>query len=140
MRHSPPAFLLALFAALPVAVSAQAAPVPAARPKPAQLPADSMQLARKYAIWLYTASADSLMAHMDSASKAQPDVLKMIENGSAQLAASAGTEEKVLEEKFITRNGIIFELNGGVLRNVITSKDSNLDIFGRFAISVGYRF
>ena len=64
-----------------------------------------MQLGRKYVMWLYTARADSLLAHMDSASKAQPNMARMIEDGSARLAVSAGTEEQVLEEKFITRNG-----------------------------------
>ena len=107
MRFSRPALLLVLVAALPLAASAQVTPAsaPVARPKPAQLPADSMELARKYAIWLYTARADSMLAHMDSASKAQPNMMRTIEDGSAQLAMNAGTEVIVLEEKFITRNG-----------------------------------
>ncbi len=41
--------------------------------------------------------------------------------------------------KFITRNGIVFEINGGVGRNIIDSSDENR-IFGRFGISAGYRF
>ena len=77
----------------------------APRPRPAQLPADSMALGRKYAQWLYVAQVDSLMAHMDSASRAQPGLAAGILNGSAQLAANAGTEQKVLDETFITRNG-----------------------------------
>ena len=107
MRHNCPALLLALVISLPMAASAQATPAsaPATHSATAQLPADSMQLGRKYVMWLYTARADSLLAHMDSASKAQPNMARMIEDGSARLAASAGTEEKVLEEKFITRNG-----------------------------------
>ena len=64
-----------------------------------------MELGRKYAAWLYTARADSVIAHMDSASRAQPGVAKSIQDGAAQLAVGAGTEDKVLEEKFITRNG-----------------------------------
>ena len=109
MRLGRSTFLIALLfvAALPITASAQSTPAsaPAARPKPSQLPADSMQLARKYTIWLYTARADSMLAHMDSASRAQPNMARMIEDGSAQLAMNAGSEEKVLEEKFITRNG-----------------------------------
>lgn len=43
--------------------------------------------------------------------------------------------------KWITRQGIIFEINGGVGRNIISSAEYSEDrIFGRFAISVGYRF
>jgi hypothetical protein len=107
MRLSPPAVLFALALALPLAASAQVTPAsaPTPRPKPAQLPADSMELARKYTIWLYTVRADSLLAHMDSGSRAQPDMAKRIEDGAAELAMRAGTEQKVLEEKFITRNG-----------------------------------
>jgi hypothetical protein len=107
MRLSSPTLLLALTLTLPAAAWAQASPAsaPAARPKPAQLPADSMELGRKYTTWLYTTQVDSIIAHMDSASRAQPGVAKSIEDGSAQLAMSAGSEVKVLEEKFITRNG-----------------------------------
>ena len=64
-----------------------------------------MELGRKYAVWLYTAQADSVVAHMDSASRAQPGVTRSIQDGAAQLAVMAGNEDKVLEEKFITRNG-----------------------------------
>ncbi len=42
--------------------------------------------------------------------------------------------------KFITRNGIIFEINGGVGRNIISSYENVDRIFGRFAITTGYRF
>ena len=42
--------------------------------------------------------------------------------------------------KFITRNGIVFELNGGIGRNLISSQEADNRIFGRFAISAGYRF
>lgn len=42
--------------------------------------------------------------------------------------------------KFITRNGIIFEINGGIGRNILSSYEDVSRIFGRFAISAGYRF
>jgi hypothetical protein len=64
-----------------------------------------MELGRKYALWIYTVQTDSVIAHMDSASRGQPGLAKNIEDGAAQLAMSAGSEESVIEEKFITRNG-----------------------------------
>lgn len=64
-----------------------------------------MELARKYTLWIYTVQTDSVIAHMDSASRAQLGMARNIEDGVAQLTVSAGSEEKVLEEKFITRNG-----------------------------------
>jgi len=107
MRFNAPSLLLALVVAVPSSTHAQAQPAspPAARPKPAQLPRDSMEIGRKFVIWLYTVQADSIIAHMDSAGRAQPGAAKNIENASAQLALGAGSEEQVLEEKFITRNG-----------------------------------
>lgn len=106
MRRSASTLLLALIIAAPAVTLAQA-PAAAAtpRPKPAQLPADSMERGRKYTQWLYTNQVDSLIAHMDSAGKAQPNVKAEYESRVAQLAERAGDEVKVLEEKFITRNG-----------------------------------
>jgi len=97
--------LLALVA-LPAAAMAQAAPA-AARPKPAQLPADSMEIGRRYAGWVLSSLSDSLVAHMDSASRANPAAIKAeYDQFAIQVAARAGTESKVLEEKYITRNGM----------------------------------
>jgi len=44
--------------------------------------------------------------------------------------------------KFVTRRGLLFEINGGIGRNIIqTGNDNEVNrVFGRFAISVGYRF
>ena len=105
MRPASACLLVALTVVVSSAATAQAPTAPSARPKPAQLPADSMAIGRKLSLWLYANRADSILAHMDSASRAQPNVAKSIEDGAAQLALNAGTEQKVLDEKFITRNG-----------------------------------
>lgn len=69
-----------------------------------RLPADSMELGRKYTLWFYTNLPDSLLAHMDSASRARMTIAE-IEQTMAQVAIRAGNEVSVIEEKFITRNG-----------------------------------
>ena len=70
-----------------------------------QLPRDSMDLARKYTTWFYTGMADSLLANMDSAFAAGKSIAE-IEQAMAEVASRAGNEVEVLEEKFITRNGM----------------------------------
>ena len=99
--------LLALALTLPTAAMAQVtqSAAPPARPKPAQLPKDSMELARKYTAWLYTAQIDSIVAHLDSAQRGKLEQKTQYEGRSADLAARAGAEKMVMEEKFITRNG-----------------------------------
>jgi sugar phosphate isomerase/epimerase len=99
--------LLALALTLPAAAKAQVtqASVPPARTKPAQLPKDSMELARKYTAWFYTTQIDSVVAHLDSAQRGKPEQKAQYESRAADLAARAGTEKIVMEEKFITRNG-----------------------------------
>jgi len=69
-----------------------------------QLPADSMELGRKYTMWFYTGEADSLLAHSDSASRANVTVDR-IRQQMVTVASRAGNEVSVIEEKFITRNG-----------------------------------
>lgn len=107
MRLSTTTLALALAVAASTTVSAQAAPVsvPAQPPRPAQLPADSMQIALKYIVWLYTAHGDSIVAHMDSASRAEPSAARDIDDVISEIAAENGYEVKLLEEKFITRRG-----------------------------------
>ena len=104
MRRSRLTFLLAALI-VPAGVWAQAAP-PAPRPRPAQLAADSLELARKFTTWLYTSQADSIAAYMDSASKADPHTPRMVEQWVAQLAMSAGSEQQLIEERWVTRNGL----------------------------------
>jgi hypothetical protein len=63
-----------------------------------------MELGRKYSMWFYTNQPDSLLAHMDSALRAQMTVAE-IEQAMNNVAVRAGNEVAVVEEKFITRNG-----------------------------------
>ena len=108
MRFRTSILVLTLVVAASSAATAQAtqASAPAPRSKPAQLPADSMEIGRKATMWLYAAQFDSLVAHMDSTGRSQPDRAKaQLESQATQLAARAGTEVKVIEEKYITRNG-----------------------------------
>lgn len=105
MRRWLATVLLVPMLVLPAALPAQAPQASTSRPKPAQLPPDSMEIARKYTEWLYTNLADSLVAHSDSTVRARPGAKQQFEGMVADLATRAGTEKLVLEEKFITRNG-----------------------------------
>src|SRR6185295_19461931 len=68
-------------------------------------PKDSLAFARKLSEWFFTAQKDSLWAHSSA------DVQKMLEKPEAYVAAlndlsgRAGSEEKVVEEKFVKRKG-----------------------------------
>ncbi|MBK0369429.1 DUF3575 domain-containing protein [Flavobacterium agrisoli] len=42
--------------------------------------------------------------------------------------------------KWITKKGFLFEINGGLGRNLFNSKDTDYQLVGRGGISVGYRF
>jgi hypothetical protein len=102
------AFAFALVAALPLIASAQAAPTasPPARPRPAQLAPDSLERARTYTAWLYTNQTDSLFAHMDSASRAETRTPQGLEAVVERLASRAGTEESLISERWVLRNGL----------------------------------
>ena len=107
MRRTRSTILLALAIALPASAPAQATlpATPAARPKPAQLMPDSLERARKFTAWLYTNETDSLFAYMDTASQRELKTAKALEETVAQLATRAGSEELLLEERWVTRNG-----------------------------------
>lgn len=105
MHRYAPALLLAAVICVPASASAQATGASSPPAKPAQLPADSMEIARKYTQWFYTNQADSLIAHMDSAGRGRPGAKEQYQGMMAELATRAGTEKLVMEEKFITRNG-----------------------------------
>jgi hypothetical protein len=106
MRRVHCALAVALAFGLPTASSAQATPAAAAaRPKPRQLGPDSLERARKFTAWLYTNQTDSLFAYMDTASQRELKVPKALEETVAQLATRAGSEEQLLEERWVTRNG-----------------------------------
>jgi len=69
------------------------------------LPADSLELGRKYAFWFLTGAVDSLTAHMT------PDVAQALGgragllDGHTMVATRAGIEVRLLEERFAWRNG-----------------------------------
>jgi hypothetical protein len=100
--------LLFVLATAPVAAATGQATLsgaPAARPRPAQLPADSLERARKYTLWLYTNQSDSLFTALDSASRSDVGSAKGVENWVANLATFAGSEESLVGERWVTRNG-----------------------------------
>ncbi|MGL2993051.1 DUF3575 domain-containing protein [Flavobacterium sp. TSSA_36] len=45
-----------------------------------------------------------------------------------------------LGAKWITKKGFLFEINGGVGRNLFNSSDTDYEIVGRGGITFGYRF
>jgi hypothetical protein len=104
---SLPLLLALTLGALPAVALTQAptTSAPKARPKPAQLPADSLERARKFTLWLYTNQTDSLFAYMDTVSQRELKVPKAIEESVAQLAIEAGSEERLIEERWVTRLG-----------------------------------
>ena len=106
MRRTHLALFLAIVA-LPASASAQATPAgaPAVRPKPKQLPPESLDRAHRFTAWLYTNQTDSLFANLDSASQRELKTPKALEESVAQLAMRAGSEEQLLEERWVTRNG-----------------------------------
>ena len=69
-----------------------------------RLPADSMELGRKFSLWLYTNQSDSLLAYTVQ-NPERPTTAADIERIGLQIATRAGNEVSVIEEKFITRNG-----------------------------------
>lgn len=75
-----------------------------ALPAQQRLPADSMELGRKFTQWLYTNQADSLLAYWIQ-NPERPTTPADIERTGVQIATRAGNEVSVIEEKFITRNG-----------------------------------
>jgi len=99
--------VLAIVLALPASMLGQAAPTsPSERPRPAQLLPDSLARARKFTLWLYTNQTDSLFAYLDSASQRELKTPKALEETVAQLAVHAGSEEQLLEERWVTRRGL----------------------------------
>jgi hypothetical protein len=107
MRRVPSLAALVVVLALPALASAQAstAATAPARPKPGQLAPDSLERARKFTAWLYTNQTDSLFAYMDSASQRELKTPSALEESVAQLATRAGTEEQLIGERWVTRNG-----------------------------------
>ena len=90
--------LLVAIAAIALTGRGVAAQAPAA-------PKDSLAFARRLSEWFFTGQKDSLWAHSSA------DVQKMLEKPDAYVSAlndlsgRAGSEEKVIEEKFVKRKG-----------------------------------
>jgi hypothetical protein len=111
MHHRP--FLLTSIAIVSLAASATVAAAqssqPAASAQPhkvlAQLPADSVERARRYAIWLMSARSDSLFANTDSVVKVQLGSASAFDQMSADLAIRAGSEDRLIEERWVNRQG-----------------------------------
>ena len=76
---------------------------PAAAQRP--LPADSLARGRTWSFWFSAGQADSLVAHLI------PEVLQQmggragIVDAQAMVADRAGVEKRVIEERFVWRNG-----------------------------------
>ena len=87
---------------------ALAAVVVASTPLSAQdagLPADSMEIGRKYTQWFLAYEADSLWSVFTPEYRERNgDVDRVVEMMDV-LAMNAGTEIEVLEERYVTRNG-----------------------------------
>lgn len=111
MRLRSLALLLAVGTATFVAAPAVRAQAPAAadaaapRPKPVQLPADSLVRARNFIVWMYSAQADSMWAHLGPDAQKQMGSARELEGVSVDLAARAGVEEQVLNERWVMRLG-----------------------------------
>jgi len=45
-----------------------------------------------------------------------------------------------LGAKWVTKRGFVFEINGGIGRNLFNSSDADYEIVGRGGITLGYRF
>lgn len=82
---------------------AQQAPKAASPTKP--LPADSLELGRRFSSWMFTANIDSLMVYMRPELVADIGGRDGIAAGQQTIAERAGTEVRVIEERFIWRNG-----------------------------------
>ncbi|HET9012266.1 MAG TPA: hypothetical protein VFN38_10665 [Gemmatimonadaceae bacterium] len=107
----PPRFLLLLAGGLMIAAPARAQTAPAAaptaadRPRLAQLPADSLERARRFTTWLYTNQTDSLFANMDTTGQRDMKGPQGWEETVAALAMRAGSEEQLIAERWVTRLG-----------------------------------
>ncbi|MBI1723885.1 MAG: hypothetical protein HYR48_08265 [Gemmatimonadetes bacterium] len=91
---------MTLTAAVSGLARAQSAPT-----APAPLPADSVEIGRKYVQWFYTNQADSLFAHMPPEGQQHMGSSASIGEGILSFSARAGTEVELVEERWVRRNG-----------------------------------
>jgi hypothetical protein len=71
----------------------------------AKLPPDSLERARRYAAWLFTARTDSLWANVDSIARIQFGSASVMDDIAADIAIRAGSEERLIEERWVNRLG-----------------------------------
>lgn len=98
------AVILSAFAApLAAQTPAPAPATPAAAPQ--QLPADSLERARKWVNWIWSSQIDSLISVQPPEANT-PETRQRMTDDIARMASRAGTEVSVVEERWIRRNGI----------------------------------
>lgn len=105
-----PAVLTTIALASLVATAVSSAQSPVAAPAQphvalAQLPPDSLERARRYVTWLFTARSDSLWANVDSIARIQFGSASVMDEVAADLAIRAGSEERLIEERWVNRLG-----------------------------------
>lgn len=98
---SAAALMLSLVTA-PGAVAQDADPAVSDGP---HLPADSMEIGRKYVDWFLIMEVDSLFAHMTEEMQARRTKEEMFD-GMSQMFAQAGLPGDMVSEKYVMRNGM----------------------------------
>lgn len=68
-------------------------------------PAESLALGRRFTRWFYAAQWDSLLAHQPAQIRSDTTLRPQLERRLDLLRMRGSQEEKVLAEKFVSRNG-----------------------------------
>lgn len=90
--------------AVTVALAAGLGAPATTRAQTASLPADSLEIGRRYATWLLTSQVDSLAAHMSAGTLSALGGRDGLTQTMADVAARAGQALAVVEERFVWRN------------------------------------
>jgi hypothetical protein len=69
---------------------------------PAQLPADSLEIARRFTRWLYAGHVDSLLAAMPEDQREEHETLR---GRIDWIEQNLGVETELVEERWVRRNG-----------------------------------
>ena len=99
----PALVLLGLTAGSARAQTPTPSPAPAAAPQ--RLPADSLDIARRYANWFLSYQAESLFAHLPADDRQRAGSVADMNDQMMRFAAQAGTERELVEERWVRRNG-----------------------------------
>ena len=100
-----PFVTLVTLVAVAGSLAAQTPAAPTAATPRQPLPADSLQIARKYAQWFWTNNFDSINAHVPPADR-RPEKREELSGTLAQISARVGTETQLVEERWVRRNGL----------------------------------